>query len=457
MQKKNESNTYIYLITVVAATGGLLFGYDTAVIAGTIGPLQTKFELSPLMQGWAASCALIGCAIGAMFAGGIADRYGRKKVMILSGFLFLFSAIGSAIPITFSHFVIARIIGGLGVGAASIISPLYISEVAPAKIRGSLVTLYQLAIVLGMLLIYFINMKVAGLGDETWNTNLGWRYMFGSEAIPAIMFLILLIFVPESPRWLAKEGNKKNSLKILEKINGEENARRVYNEIEEQLNEEEGSFSELFQPGFRLALIVGVMLAVFSQVTGINAIMYYAPEIFKSTGAGTDSALYQTVLIGLVNTVFTFVAIGLIDRLGRKILMLGGLVGMTLSLSVVGTIFYLDVNNPTLLLIGILCYTGSFAASMGPVTWVVISEIFPTRIRGVAMSIATLALWVSVFIVSQLFPILLKEVGAASTFFTFMVLSVIAILFIWRYVPETKGRTLEEIALSWIKEENIKE
>lgn len=457
MQKKNQNHTYIYLITVVAATGGLLFGYDTAVIAGTIGPLKAKFELSPLMQGWAASCALIGCAIGAMFAGAIADRYGRKKVMILSGFLFLFSAIGSAIPITFSHFVIARIIGGIGVGAASIISPLYISEVAPAKIRGSLVTLYQLAIVLGMLLIYFINMKVAGLGDETWNTNLGWRYMFGSEAIPAIMFLILLIFVPESPRWLAKVGNKKNSLKILEKINGEENAKRVYNEIEEQLNEEEGSFSELFQPGFRLALIVGVMLAVFSQVTGINAIMYYAPEIFKSTGAGTDSALYQTVLIGLVNTVFTFVAIGLIDRLGRKILMLGGLVGMSLSLSVVGTIFYLDGNNPTLLLIGILCYTGSFAASMGPVTWVVISEIFPTRIRGVAMSIATLALWVSVFIVSQLFPILLKEVGAASTFFTFMVLSVIAILFIWRYVPETKGRTLEEIALSWIKEENIKE
>ena len=272
---------YTYLVSAVAAFGGLLFGYDTAVIAGAIGYLQVKFELSPMLTGWAASSAIWGCVFGALFAGALSDKYGRKKVLLLSGLLFTLSALGSAVPDNLTQFVLARFIGGLGVGSASMLSPLYISEIAPAQIRGMLVTLYQLAIVFGINIIYIVNYLIANTHDQAWNVQLGWRYMLGSEGIPAILFFILLFFVPESPRWLVKENRSEEALKILNKINRTEEIHQILEEIKETVNEEKGSFLDLFKPGIRKAMVVGCVLAFFSQVTGINAIIYYAPEIFK--------------------------------------------------------------------------------------------------------------------------------------------------------------------------------
>jgi SP family arabinose:H+ symporter-like MFS transporter len=452
---QNKANyRYLYLISLTAALGGLLFGYDTAVIAGAIGLLRIKFELSAAMTGWAASSAIIGCIFGAMFAGKLSDVYGRKKILIITAVLFAISAIGSAIPQNLTQFVLARFIGGLGVGAASMLSPLYISEIAPAKIRGTLVTTYQLAIVLGILIIYFVNLQVSNLGDEAWNVETGWRYMLGSEAIPAIIFLVFLLFVPESPRWLSKMGKKDQSLKILQNINGNDIAREIQNEIEETLKEEKGSIGELFAPGMRMAMIVGIFLAAFSQITGINAIMYYAPEIFRSVGFGTESALTQTVIIGSVNVLFTFVALWLIDKTGRKTLLLYGVSGMTLCLFGLGLIFYLDLVSGPWVLIFILGYIASFAASLGPIPWVIISEIFPTKTRGVAMSISILILWISVYLVTQFFPILLESIGGAFTFWIFMINAVFLVLFVWKVVPETKGKTLEEIEKSWIITKN---
>lgn len=442
---------YVYLTTIVAAVGGLLFGYDTAVIAGAIGFLQTKFELSAAMKGWAVSSAIVGCAIGAMSAGYLSDRFGRKKVLLLTALLFGISAIGSAIPNNLTQFAIARLIGGVGVGAASMLSPMYISEIAPANIRGRLVTLYQLAIVIGILLIYFVNMLIAGSGNETWNVDVGWRYMFASEAIPSLLFFALLFLVPESPRWLAKKGRDKEALKVLYKINGAQMAGEVLQEIKKVLAIEKGTFKELFEPGLRTAMIVGIVLAIFSQITGINAIMYYAPEIFKSVGIGTDSALLQTVLIGAVNLAFTFVAIWLIDILGRRTLLLYGVAGMTICLLGLGAAFYFDYTQGPWILIFILGYIACFASSLGPIPWVLIAEIFPTKNRGIAMSVAILSLWIGVYLISQFFPVLLKNFGGAFTFWLFMVNAIILFIFTLKMIPETKGKTLEEIELSWKK------
>jgi SP family arabinose:H+ symporter-like MFS transporter len=440
---------YVYLLTTVAALGGLLFGYDTAVIAGAIGFLQTKFELSAAMKGWAASSAIIGCIYGAAGAGYLSDTFGRKKGLMISAVLFTISAIGSAIPETLTQFAIARFIGGLGVGAASMLSPLFITELAPAKVRGKLVSLYQLAIVIGILIIYFINMMVSGMGNDAWNVEYGWRYMLGSEAIPAILFFGLLFTVPESPRWLAANSRANEAETILSRINGKIRAKIVLNEIVETLKEEQGTLKELFGPHFRKALFIGIMLGIFSQVTGINAIAYYAPEIFKESGAGTGSAMAQTVVIGLCNVIFTFGSILFVDKLGRKTLLLIGAVGMGLSLLMIGLAFQFGWTEGYFLLAFILCYMSSFAASFGPVTWVVMSEIFPTKMRGVAMSVATMILWIAVYFVTQFFPILLDSFGAAKTFWFFGFFTLFAFLFVYYKVPETKGKTLEQIEHEW--------
>lgn len=440
---------FVYLISLVAAIGGLLFGYDTAVISGAIGNLQTKFGLSAEAMGGAASAAIWGCVFGVMFAGYISDRYGRKKVLLASAVLFAVSAVGSAIPSNIGQFVAARFIGGLGVGMASMLSPLYISEIAPAHNRGMLVTLYQLAIVLGINLIYFINLLIAGMGDETWNVEMGWRYMLGSEIIPAILFFILLFLVPESPRWLAKQGRDDEALKILEKINGSARGLQVLDEVKKTLKEEAGTLKELFAPGLRLAMLVGVVLAIFSQITGINAIIYYAPEIFKSVGFGAESALLQTVIIGVTNTVFTFVAIWLMDRAGRRTLLLYGVSGMIICLAGMGASFYFELSSGPLLLLFILGFIASFASSLGPIPWVLISEIFPTKNRGTAMSFSIVMLWLGVVAITQFFPVLLERIGGAFTFWIFMANAIILVLFVWKFVPETKQKTLEEIEQSW--------
>ena len=443
------SKSYLIRISVVAALGGLLFGYDTAVIAGAIGYLQVKFDLSAAMVGWAASSAIWGCVVGAMLAGTFSDRFGRKKVLLVTGILFTLSAIGSAIPENLTQFIGARFIGGLGVGAASMLSPLYIAEVAPARNRGTLVSLYQLAIVLGINLVYYINYRISTSGDEAWNTEFGWRYMLGSEVIPAGLFFLLLLFVPESPRWMVKNGKAGKALDTLIKINGVVKAKEILNEIKEVLSHESGKIGELFQPGLRKALIVGVVLALFSQITGINAIIYYAPEIFKSVGFATGSAFLQTVIIGVVNTLFTFVALWLIDQTGRKVLLLWGVGGMILCLLGVGICFQLEITSGPWLLIFILGYIASFASSLGPIPWVMMSEIFPTKIRGAAMSFGILILWIGVLLITQLTPMMLEGLGGAITFWIFMVNAMILLLFTWKVIPETKQRTLEEIEQSW--------
>ena len=446
----NQSNLkFIYFVSVVAALGGLLFGYDTAVISGAIGYLETKFELTPIMKGWAASSAIWGCVFGAMTAGYFSDKFGRKKVLIVTAILFAVSAVGSAIPNDLNFFVIARFIGGLGVGAASMLSPMYISEIAPADRRGMLVTLYQLAIVIGINLIYFVNLMIAGVGDEAWNTEMGWRYMLGSEVIPSALFLVALFFVPESPRWLASKGKDDEALDILAKVNGEEQAHLVLEEVKETLHEEKGTIKELFAPGLRTAMIVGMFLALFSQITGINAIIYYAPEIFKSVGFGAESALLQTVIIGLVNTLFTFVAVKFIDKAGRRTLLLWGVTGMIICLFGVGTVFYFEISSGPLLLVFILGFIASFASSLGPIPWVLISEIFPTKTRGIAMSFAVLTLWIGVVLVTQFTPVLLDGFGGATTFFVFGANAILLLIFTYKMIPETKGKTLEEIEKSW--------
>lgn len=440
---------FIYQCTIVAALGGLLFGYDTAVVAGAIGFIEEKYKLSAAMTGWAASCALIGCMIGAMIAGGLSDKLGRRKVLMISAWAFAISSVGIMIPLELNSFIIFRMIGGVGIGIASILSPMYISEIAPASIRGRLISIYQLGIVIGILLIYFVNAAIAGMHDHQWNVDMGWRWMFGSGLLPSIFFILLLLRAPESPRWLAAQNKWDAANDILKKVNGEEKAQEEASAIRASLSEKQGSFGELLKPGLRTALIIGVVLSILSQVTGINVIMYYAPEIFKATGDGASSALMQTVLVGGINVLMTLVAIRYVDQLGRKKLLLIGAAGMAVCLGLVGMAFYQQATTGYLVLAGILLYISFFAISLGPLTFVVVAEIFPNHIRGRAMGVAIFFLWLSVYIVSQTFPMLLEAIGTAYTFSIYMVMSVIAFFFIWKMVPETKEKTLEEIQDMW--------
>lgn len=448
------SRTYVVLVCLVATLGGLLFGYDTAVIAGAIGFLKAKFALSPTLEGWAAASALLGCVLGVALAGPFSDRFGRKKLLVLAGVLFAVSAIGTALPPTFAWFVVFRMLGGVGVGAASMASPMYIAEIAPAGIRGRLVSLNQLAIVSGMLIIYFVNYAIARGGTEQWNIDYGWRWMFGSGLVPSLLFLGLLLFVPESPRWLVEAGRRDAAQRVLTRVNGPVAAAAELRAIEEALAQESGRLRDLFQPGLRMVLLIGVALAILQQVTGINVFLYYAPEIFKQVGAGINAALLQTVSVGAVNLAFTVVAIYTVDRWGRRPLMLLGASGMGLSLFVAGYAFY--THRPALwVLVCILVYIACFALSVGPVTWVILSEIFPTRVRGRALGVATFCLWTANFFVSQTFPMmnenpwLVDRFHHAFPFWVYGALCGVLVWFVGRFVPETKGRTLEEIERFW--------
>ncbi len=442
------SRRYLFLIAGAAALGGLLFGYDTAVISGAIGFLQKHFHLDAAGTGWAASCALLGCIAGAILGGPLSDRFGRKTLLLTCALLFAVSGLVTALAATLGEFVGARLLGGVAIGAVSVVSPLYIAEVAPEHVRGRLVTLYQLAIVSGILVVFFVNLLIQGAGDEAWNAASGWRWMLGSLTAPAILFFFLALPIPESPRWLMKAGRPEAARNTLERVGGQAAADREMGEIAHALYEETGSIRELLAPGLRRALLIGVGLAAICQFSGINAILYYAPEIFKSSGIGRANAFAQTVILGLVNLVFTLVAIWLVDRAGRRALLVGGSVVQVIALALVGTAFHFHQNGP-LLLLPILAFIAAFAAGMGPVPWVVISEIFPTKIRGQAMSIATLVLWASAYLVSQTFPILKAKIGSAETFWIYAACSLAGLVFVLRVVPETKGRSLEEIEQSW--------
>ena len=452
--QEKGSIVYVMAVCLVAALGGLLFGYDTGVINGAIGPLEEHFALDARGKGWATGCALLGCAIGAAVAGVLSDRLGRKKVLIISAILFLVSAVGTALPRDIATFIIFRIIGGVGVGAAAMSSPRYIAEISPARIRGRMVSVNQFAIVTGFLVVYFVNYFIALQGDSTWNQQFGWRWMFGSEALPAVSLLVLLFFVPESPRWLTKQNRSGEALEILTRVNGAEYATTELLEIRETIAHESGSLKQLFGPGMKIVLVIGIALAVLQQVTGINVFLYFGTEIFKKMGSGTNAALAQTVIVGAVNLSFTIVAIWTVDRLGRRPLMMIGSAGMGISLLAMGLATYCQRTGLWILLF-ILGYIACFALSVGPVTWVILSEIFPTRIRGRAMAIATICLWVANYVISQTFPMmdenkwLLEKFHRAFPFWLYGAFCVVLLVFVWRFVPETKGKTLEEIEKHW--------
>jgi sugar porter (SP) family MFS transporter len=455
--KANYNLGYVWLISVVAAMGGLLFGWDWVVIGGAKPFFQRYFELTSEAQiGWANSCALIGCLVGSLMAGALSDKFGRKRLLMLAALLFVVTSLGNALANNFTIFIAWRILGGVGIGLASGLSPMYISEVAPAQMRGKLVSINQLTIVIGILAAQVVNWYLvrnlpAGATDEfiktSWFGQSGWRWMFGLTAAPSLLFLLGMFFVPESPRWLAKNGKSAQAKSILEKIGGANYADAAVSEINTTLSKEEIQqvrFADLLQPGLRKVLLLGVVLAVFQQWCGINVIFNYAEEIFRGAGYDISSVLSNIAWTGSVNMAFTFVALGTVDRLGRRPLMLFGAAGLAVIYGAMGLCYANAVQGlPVLLLVlaAIACYSMSLA----PVTWVVISEIFPNRIRGAAMSVAVSALWIACFILTFTFPILNKQLGSSSTFWLYGVICVLGFVFIFLKLPETKGKTLEQL------------
>ena len=440
-----KTGLYVISVTLVAAIGGLIFGFDTAIVAGATRYMKEQFSLNALQEGWAVSVVLIGCMFGAGLAGPISDRIGRRRFMLISAVLFLVSAVGCALPRTITEFVIFRFVGGLGIGSAAVLSPLYIAEIAPARVRGALVSVNQLAIVTGILLAYFVNWVFAGAGPANW------RWMYAMGAVPSILFFLLLLGVPESPRWLVKNGREDEARTVLTRADSAEAAATGIREIKDTLALEEGSFREIFRPAFRRPLLIAIVLAVFQQITGINAILYYAPRIFEGAGFERMSAIGQSTLVGLVNMLFTVVAIVLADKVGRRPLLLVATGGMGVSLVLLGAAFRFPVLPASALLLIILLYIAFFASAMGPLVWVVMAEIFPIKVRGAAMGLATLILWFADFVVTLTFPVLSDRFHPSTAFWIYAAMCALDLVFMWFFLPETKGKTLEEIERGWLK------
>jgi sugar porter (SP) family MFS transporter len=451
----------VTFLAIIAALGGFLFGYDTAIISGTIGFVKTQFELNTVLEGWYVSSALVGTILGVSIAGILSDKFGRKNILIMSGAFFALSAIGCAVSGSFISLVIYRILGGIGVGIASMLSPLYISEIAPAKKRGRLVALYQLAITFGILVAYFANAYLLSLSTSEGLTATSgmthkifvaevWRAMLGSETIPATIFLLLLFAIPQSPRWLTMKGKREQAKSILLRFVTKEEADIEIQNVEDVLSKESGGIKAVFSGPFKLAMIIGISLALLSQVSGINAIIYYGPKILEEGGLQLGEALGGQVVIGIVNVLFTFVALWKIDDLGRKPLLTYGIIGIMISLVVVGLLFYFEVNNTYILMTFILTFIACFAFSFGPVTWVLLSEIYPLKIRGAAMSMATMAVWVGTTFVGQMTPWFLENLKPYGTFWFFAACMIPAVYLAVKVLPETKGKTLEEIENYWL-------
>lgn len=452
---KEKNSFYIVAITMVATLGGLLFGYDTAVISGAEKSIQNYLidglGLSSLVHGATISSALIGCIIGGAISGLMASRFGRKKSLMVSAVLFFISALGAGYPefLFFRPgepsmgllymFNFYRIIGGIGVGLASAICPMYIGEIAPAEIRGRLVSFNQFAIIFGMLVVYFVNWGIASGETIEWINTTGWRRMFFSGAIPAGLFGILLFFVPETPRYLALKHKDGRALEVLTKINGREKAKIILDDIR---NTVERSSAKLFSFGSTI-IIIGILLSVFQQFVGINVALYYAPRIFESMGAEKDASMLQAVVMGLVNVVFTVIAIVTVDKWGRKPLLMVGSVGMAIGMFAIGSLAFMKVIGISTLVF-IIIYTASFMMSWGPITWVLISEIFPNKIRGKAVAIAVAAQWAANYFISSTYPAMMEFSGGL-TYCFYGAMSVLSLIFVWKMVPETKGKTLEEM------------
>jgi SP family arabinose:H+ symporter-like MFS transporter len=445
-------------ISLVSAMGGLLFGYDWVVIGGAKPFYEPFFDIAgnPAMQGWAMSCALLGCLAGAVLSGWLSDRFGRKRLLILSASLFIIASIGTGNAGGFVSFMIFRILGGVGIGLASNLSPVYIAEVTPGNVRGAFVSINQLTIVIGILAAQFINWRIARpvppdatVTDilNSWNGQTGWRWMFYACAVPAALFFILMWFVPESPRWLAKKKeNHDRALKILEKIGGKDYAGIELAAIEETLTPkgENVAGQNLRQRGVLKLLMIGVVLAVFQQWCGINVIFNYAQEIFSNAGYSVSDILFNIVLTGSVNLIFTLVGMFTVDRLGRKALMLIGAGGLAGIFVTIGTMFFLHIQGTPLLIMVVLAIA-CYGMSLAPVTWVLLSEIFPNKIRGFAMSVATFALWAACFVLTYTFPLLNHALKASGTFWLYSLVCISGFWFIYKKLPETKGKSLEEI------------
>jgi MFS transporter, SP family, arabinose:H+ symporter len=465
--KENINFGYLTFLSVVAAVGGFLFGYDAAVISGTISQVTAQFHLDTIQQGWYVGCALVGSIGGVMFAGILSDKYGRKKVMLMAAILFALSGVGCAVSGSFEQLVISRIVGGIGIGIVSIISPLYISEIAIAHYRGRLVSLYQLAVTVGFLGAYLANFQLlqwslsgavlsSGLLSKVFILEV-WRGMLGMESLPALIFFIIIFFIPESPRWLVSHGKDKTAQNILNKIYvSVKDATAQLNETKSVMSAstEKSEWTMLLKPGIMKAVIIGVCIAILGQFMGVNAVLYYGPSIFEQAGlSGGDSLFYQT-LVGLVNVLTTIMATIIIDKVGRKTLVYYGVSGMIVSLLLIGTYFMYGKEwglSSTFLLTFFLFYVFCCAASISAVIWVLLSEMYPTKIRGLAMSVAGFSLWIGTYLIGQLTPWMLKNLTPAGTFFLFAVMCVPYMLIVWKLVPETTGKSLEEIERYWNK------
>ena len=459
---------YLIFLSVVAALGGFLFGYDTAVISGTIAQVTQLFQLDALQQGWYVGCALVGSIVGVLFAGILSDKLGRKLTMVISAVLFSTSALGCALSADFAQLVVYRIIGGVGIGVVSIVSPLYISELAVAQYRGRLVSLYQLAVTVGFLGAYLVNYQLLAWAESGTQLSVDWlnkifitevwRGMLGMETLPAILFFIIIFFIPESPRWLIVRGKELKAVNILEKIyNSITEAKSQLNETKSVLTSETKSdWSLLMKPGIFKAVIIGVCIAILGQFMGVNAVLYYGPSIFENAGlSGGDSLFYQ-VLVGLVNTLTTVLALVIIDKVGRKKLVYYGVSGMVVSLILIGLYFLFGDSlgvSSLFLLIFFLFYVFCCAVSICAVVFVLLSEMYPTKVRGLAMSIAGFALWIGTYLIGQLTPWMLQNLTPAGTFFLFAVMCVPYMLIVWKLVPETTGKSLEEIERYWTRSE----
>ena len=475
---KNKTSIYLLAISFVSTIGGFLFGYDTAIISGCNSFLETQFNLTASMLGWVVSSALLGTILGCIISGRVTDKYGRKKTLILAASCLTISAFGSMLPpqflgnldssywitssldSSFFTLIIVRIIGGIGVGITSVVAPIYISELTLPEKRGKMVSLYQLSITLGILLAFLVDWIVlnqagdkagiisgaeVGLWDWLFVEEL-WRGMFGTEIPIAILFLVLLLFVPESPRWQVVNGNEEAAFSTMVKIGGTAQAKAQMLEMKETSKVEIQGIKELFKPYLRRPFLIGILLPMFSHLSGIAAIMYFAPNILNESFKSVESSFLGAVLVGLVNSIFTFIAIMNIERYGRRKLLLIGVTGAAISLMGVGVLFAIGSN---LVIIPLLIYVACFAFSYGPIVWVIISEIFPTKIRGLAVSIGSLSLMVTGFFITLTNPMFIETIKPAGTFFLYGALTIPAIWFIWKYVPETKGKTLEEIEMSW--------
>jgi sugar porter (SP) family MFS transporter len=465
MQESQYNLAFLWLICLVAAMGGLLFGYDWVVVGGAKPFYEPYFHLdTPELKGWGASSALVGCLLGAMLSGMLSDRFGRKRLLILSGLLFILSGIGTALAWDFYWYNVFRIVGGGGIGLASNLSPMYIAEISPARLRGRFVSINQLTIVIGVLAAQLINWLISlydtQLPDkattamilESWNGQYGWRWMFGAETLPALAFFLMMFFVPESPRWLVKNGNDTLAEHILGRIGGAEYARIEMAHIKKTLSTAEIArvhFGDLFEPRLMKIITLGIFLAVYQQWCGINVIFYYASDIFQAAGYDVKGVMLNIVITGLVMLAFTFVAIGTVDKYGRKILMLIGSAGLAVTYGLIGLSLYSNITGFLVVFLTVLAIA-FYSFSLAPITWVLLSELFPNRIRGAAMSISVFALWMGCFTLSYSFPRLNERMGSANTFWLYGLICLIGFFVILRVLPETKGKSLEEIERKFV-------